>query len=314
MAGSSKGTIFDIQRFSIHDGPGIRTLVFFKGCPLSCAWCSNPESQSSLPELMLDHERCRLCGRCTSACPIGCHAIVAGPQGRTHEVNRQKCQGHGKCVQNCPTSALRLVGARMTVDEVLAAVLEDYLFFVESRGGVTLGGGEPTTQPAFALELLRKCREYGIHTALETCGHTDRRVLERLMPFVDLFLFDIKHVDPQKHRSATGAPNDRILANAAHLLRTHASVVVRIPLIPGFNDDRESLEEMLGFVGEHSRSRSNQRVDLLPYHRFGVGKYRRLGREYPMDKNAALQANIFDHAQDVARSLGLALGVQGFYI
>ena len=266
-----KGFVFNIMRFCVHDGPGIRTTVFFKGCPLDCWWCHNPESRSSSPEMMYSSDRCMRCGSCVEACPN--HAIAWND---APVWDRALCRLCGDCVEACPTGARQIVGRWMTVEEVLEEVKRDTAFFDESDGGVTLSGGEPLMQPEFVESLLRACRANGIHTAIETCGVTARNTLLRISELTDLFLFDLKLMDPAKHREYTGAANDFILANLQALVKKGAATIVRIPLIPGVNDDCENIDsavEFLSSIGIH-------RVDLLPYHEIGIEKYKRLGVEY----------------------------------
>lgn len=250
------GTVFDIQRFSIHDGPGIRTTVFFKGCPLRCLWCHNPESQNTRPELMFFADKCVSCGECAKVC------------GNTFT---EKCTGCGKCVSVCRHGAREKSGYAISADEVVSKVLRDKAFYKTSGGGVTLSGGEPLMQSDFALEILLKCRENGIGTAIETCGFAKTETLGKLLPYLDHVYFDIKGIDPAKHKENTGVSNEIILENARFLMARDTDVTFRMPLIPGYNDsERKAVEE---FVGGH-------KFEIMPYHDYGVAKYGRLGREY----------------------------------
>jgi pyruvate formate lyase activating enzyme len=268
------GVIFHLMRFSVHDGPGIRTAVFFKGCPLSCWWCHNPESQEAEPEVLYNADRCTLCWECMRACPH--HAIeqVAG-----HMAVNADCVCCATCVDFCGTDARSVAGRTMTAREILAQVERDVVFFDQSGGGVTFTGGEPLCQPALLEALLRGCRERRIHTAIETCGAAPREVLLRLAGLADLVLYDLKLVNDARHRQYTGAGNRNILENLRALAATHKAVVIRVPVIPGINDsedDRSALRDFLAGLPP-------MRVDLLPYHRTGAEKYRRLGREYRLE-------------------------------
>ena len=261
------GRVFDVQRYSLHDGPGIRTTVFLKGCPLACRWCHNPESQSFAPEVLVTAERCLSCGTCATACEHG-----APPPGDA------RCTACGACVEACPAGARRLAGRETTVAEVMREVLRDRVFYDDSGGGVTFSGGEPLAQPAFLAALLDASRAAGIHTAVDTCGFAPRGRLMALAPRVDLFLFDVKIVDDARHRALTGVPSAPILANLRALAAAGAAVWIRVPVVPGLNDAEDDLAAAAAVVaalpGAH-------RVSLLPYHRTGAAKARRLGRARP---------------------------------
>jgi pyruvate formate lyase activating enzyme len=267
------GLIFNVMRFSVHDGPGIRTTVFFKGCPLSCRWCHNPESQSFGASLMYFPERCRLCGDCMAACPHGAirrvDSVVAVSDA---------CRLCGTCAETCLAEARQLAGRRMGLSEVMAEVERDIVFFDESGGGVTFSGGEPLAQPRFLEALLSACRERGIHTALETCGFAQRSVLLRLAERVDLILYDLKLVDPAKHEMFTGAPSTPILRNLEALTEAGRRVIVRIPIVPGINDGEQEVSAFRDFLAPLGV----RQVHLLPYHQTGAGKYPRLGLPNPL--------------------------------
>jgi pyruvate formate lyase activating enzyme len=271
----SRGTVFDIRKFSIHDGPGIRTTVFLKGCPLQCAWCHNPESQSAEPELILRLNRCLRCGACVDACPED--AIRMGAEGPC--TDRTRCEQCGLCVDACFSGARELAGREMTAAQVMAEIERDRPFYDESGGGATFSGGEPLLQPEFLLELLQACRADGIHTTLDTCGYAPWAVLDRILPYVDLFLYDLKTLDVGKHRALTGVSNGRIVRNLRALDEQGAEIVVRVPVIPGVNDGDEEMRAIGALVASLP---SVVRVELLPYHRIGVEKYGRMAREYSL--------------------------------
>lgn len=269
--GEPTGVVFNVMRFATHDGPGIRTSIFFKGCPLACWWCHNPESQSFHPELLYSRDRCRLCLDCAAACPQ--HAIRERA-GSLH--TSSACTRCGHCADVCLAEARNLAGRRYSVAGLLDEVERDRIFFDDSAGGVTLTGGEPVSQPAFAAAILDACRERGLGTALETCGFAPPAVFRNVALRADLVLFDLKFVDPEKHRRYTGAANDWILNNLADLLSRGRPVTVRIPVVPRVNDSEEDIRqfaECLGRLRPHC-------VELLPYHTAGTDKYRRLGRSY----------------------------------
>lgn len=270
-----RGTVFNIQRFSLHDGPGIRTTVFLKGCPLRCRWCHNPESLSHKPQLSFIASRCMGCGRCTEVCPRGVH-LPGMPKNFT------ACIACGACVENCPTAALELLGKSMSVDEVMQEVLQDRPFYARD-GGMTVSGGEPAMQPEFTLALLQAAREAGIHTAIETAGWIDGSVYRQLMPWLDLVLFDIKQMNPEKHLAYTGRDNQKIHDNLRLFCRTDCPtrVIVRTPVIPGYTDDPESFSALADFL--HTMERTPE-VNVLPYNPLAGSKHPRLGMEYALDE------------------------------
>ncbi|HEY9765381.1 MAG TPA: glycyl-radical enzyme activating protein, partial [Chroococcales cyanobacterium] len=265
--------IFDIQHYAVHDGPGIRTLVFLKGCPLRCAWCCNPESQSPGVELRHSAFHCRGCLRCREACEK--KAVTADLS-----FDRSLCLDCREklCVEACDFSALARVGREMTVEEIVEIVSLDIPFYRNSGGGVTFSGGEPFFQPAFLLELLKECKRRGIHTAVETCGFAREEDLFSFLPLVDLFLFDLKIADPFEHFRLTGVSNELILKNL-EIVAKSSPLLLRLPLIPGGTDSEENLSS----IAEQAKSLGITSVCLEPYHSLGVEKYREFGRECPFD-------------------------------
>lgn len=270
-----RGIIFNIQRYSIHDGPGIRTIVFLKGCPLRCRWCSNPESQKLRPELGFIVAKCNHCGNCIEACP---QAALSFGEDRTLLTDRRKCNSCGVCVPVCYPEALTVYGKEMTAEEVLEEVRLDELFYKPSGGGVTASGGEALSQHRFIARLFKLCHEAGIHTCLEVAGYARAEVLQRLLILTDYVLFDLKHMDPNMHRKLTGKPNELILENAKMVVRSGTPVLFRMPLIPGLNDDLENIKATVEFV--KALGEGVLGIELLPYHRLGMGKYQALGRQY----------------------------------
>jgi pyruvate formate lyase activating enzyme len=270
--------IFHIMRFSLHDGPGIRTAVFFKGCPLSCWWCHNPESQNPEPEVLYSAEGCRLCGDCVAVCP---HEAIERT-GERMTVN-DNCRLCAACVDACGVEARSVAGRTMTVTEIVAEVERDLVFFDESGGGVTFTGGEPFAQPELLEALLHACRAHRIHTTIETCGAVARENMLRIAGLADLILYDLKILDAARHRMYTGAGNRTILENLEGLVAAGRPVTVRIPIVPGVNDDPAGVRAACDYLSKLRVTR----VDLLPYHAAGAEKYRRLGREYRMQQTKA---------------------------
>ena len=269
------GMVFDIRKFSIHDGPGIRTSVFLKGCPLECAWCHNPESQSAKPELIIRPNRCQRCGACVEACPED--AVRLDANGSV--TDRTRCEQCGVCVDACFSGARELAGREFTVPQVMAEIERDRPFYDESGGGATFSGGEPLLQPEFLLELLKACRASEIHTALDTCGYAPWSALDRIRPYVNLFLYDIKTIDESQHRAQTGVSNRLILENLRALSELGHSIVLRMPVIPGINDGADAIRAIGALAAQLP---SVERVELLPYHRIGVEKYGRIARPYSL--------------------------------
>jgi pyruvate formate lyase activating enzyme len=300
---SAEGIVFDIQRFSVHDGPGIRTLVFLKGCPLRCPWCSNPESQRFEPELFFDPARCIGCRKCVEVCPRQASTFIEGRLSFDH----RKCLQCGRCAEVCYAEARTVKGRPMTTDQVLSEVIKDSAFYTVSGGGLTLGGGEPFSQAEFAAALLKGCGAKGIHTAVETAGPVPWSHLEGALPHIDLFLYDLKHMDPEKHSRATGADNRLILENLERLARSGAPLILRTPVIPGFNDTVPELKAIL----RHGRSLGIGEMHLLPFHAYGKAKHRFLGRPCPAEEMTPLSEGDMDRFKGALSREGLRIRVGG---
>lgn len=293
------GRIFDIQKFSIHDGPGIRTTVFLKGCPLRCRWCHNPEGISPGPVLSFMPEKCIGCGYCFRNCPRGAHTMNGG----RHEMARDKCVSCGACARECYAGALEFIGRDVTVEDVLADVLADAPFYETSGGGMTLSGGEPFGQPGFALALLAAAKAAGLHCCVETCGLTQFAHLQQAMQYVDMWLYDIKDTDNARHIEFTGSPNAVVLANLKRLYEAGAKILLRLPLVPGCNDRMDNFRG----VAQLARHMPNLLgVEIMPYHRLGSGKRGRLGLGQALDAPAADNATIRTWIDQLA-SLGVAV-------
>jgi len=266
--------VFNIQRCSIHDGPGIRTTVFIKGCPLHCDWCHNPESLDGAPEVVINEKKCTSCGACIEACPESNGERPA----RGADWDDGTCQRCGACAEACPGEARELIGEPRAVADLVAEVERDRPFFESSGGGVTFSGGEPLCHPTFLAACLEACREKGLHTAVDTSGFASKKVVSDIARLADVLLYDLKHMDSVVHKRHTGVDNERILENLQTLSQEGAEIWIRFPLIPGFNDDEENLEAMASFIGALPNKHP---LFVLPYHPTGIDKYRRLGKDAP---------------------------------
>ncbi len=305
-AGDIAGVVFNIQRYSIHDGPGIRTTAFLKGCPLRCPWCQNPESQIMRPEIFFVGENCAGCGACAQACPQGAIEVSEG-RART---DRALCIGCGKCTEVCPNEARNLMGSHATAQEVFQELAADDIFYQRSGGGVTLSGGEPLMQPEFAAAVLRLSREASIHTALDTCGYAPWDTVQRVLGYVDLVLYDFKHMDPTEHERYTGVSNELILENAKRIRHELAiPMLARVPVIPGYNDAAQNLVATARFIATELGDSTT--VHLLPYHRLGETKRERMEQQ---DKSIAAQPpseEQMEETTEVFESLGLEVHLGG---
>lgn len=281
-----KAFVFNVQKYNMYDGPGVRTLVFFKGCPLRCKWCSNPEGLERKYQVMFKSESCMDCGACVAVCPVGIHTIT---KEEKHVVNNSiDCLGCNKCKEVCTKAALSIVGEVKTISELLEIIEEDKSFYDVSGGGVTLGGGEVTMQPEFAANLLMACKQEGINTAIETCGYAKSESILQVAQFTDLFLYDLKHIDSERHYQLTGVRNERILKNLKELLRLRYNVKIRMPLLKGVNDSQDEIKRVIDFLMPYRNYKNFKGIDLLPYHKLGVNKYKQLGMKYQIEEDPKL--------------------------
>jgi pyruvate formate lyase activating enzyme len=295
--GASEGMVFNIQRYSIDDGPGIRTTVFLKGCPLRCPWCSNPESQSAAPQLQYRYTSCQKCGTCVGVCPNA--AIAQSDDGVL--IDRSKCTVCGACVKECPAQALVVKGERMTVDQVWKVVRRDATYYETSGGGVTCSGGEILAQPDFVASIFKKCREEGVHTCADTSGFGTREALLRVLEYADLVYYDLKHMDPVLHEKLTGVPLDAILGNLRTVAETGVAVTIRVPLIPEYNNSDENLDAM----ARAARGAAPDAViSILPYHKYGANKYASVGMTYTLDDLRECTPEELERAQEIFISHG----------
>jgi pyruvate formate lyase activating enzyme len=310
------GKFYDIQGFSVQDGPGIRLTLFLKGCPLRCLWCHSPESQSFRTELNWMEMKCvgtEICGKCLAACPE--QAISSGEKREpatggapiaTAKVAHERCTNCGLCAAACAPKALYMCGADYTVEEVMAKIRRDVPFYKKSGGGVTVSGGECLCQPAFLLAMLKQCKSEGIHTAVDTTGFADWDVIEPILPYTDLFLYDLKHMDSEKHKQATGVPNERILENARRIAKAGGRFHVRIPIIPMYNESERDFEAFGEFISELG---GVDVVQLLPYHKLGVAKWNRLFGTGPVLEAAPPKDELVEARKKQLEAFGLTVAV-----
>lgn len=299
----NKATIFNIQKFSVHDGPGIRTTVFFKGCPLRCLWCHNPESQNTKKEMLYDREKCTLCGTCVHVCPQKALKI----ENDRVVMDEDKCDFCGKCVVYCMYGAREIAGKDYTVDEVVNAVLKDRVFYEQSKGGVTLSGGEPLVQIDFVEELLKRLKEEKIHTAVDTCGAVSFEILARAAKYTDLFLYDLKLMDDDKHKEFIGASNKNIIENLVKLSKIHGNINIRMPIIEGVNADISHIEKVLELI----EGLNIKKVNLLPYHDIAKHKYKKLGMTYEGERMSKPSDEKMNSFKDMFAKRGYEVKIGG---
>ncbi|HEY4612552.1 MAG TPA: glycyl-radical enzyme activating protein [Bacteroidota bacterium] len=299
-----RGMVFNVMRYCLHDGPGIRTVVFLKGCPLRCAWCHNPEGIERHAEIAFIESRCILCGECLDACPEG----AVQKDGERYVIADDRCIRCGTCIETCYADARQLVGKEMSVHDVLFEVGKDRVYYEESGGGVTFSGGEPLMQHRFLLALLQESRRRGLHTAIETSGYCSPEILERIARHADLILYDVKVIDEERHRLFTGVSNALILENLRRLSSRGANVVVRIPVVPGVNDDEQSFQALGEFLCADTSVRD---VHLLPFHRIGTDKYRRLRKDHGIPDFGSLPRAVLEVRAAHLSAFGLNVRIGG---
>ena len=300
------GLIFNIQRLSIVDGPGGRTSVFLKGCPLECRWCCNPESIDKSAEILLNDNKCTLLGNCINACPN--NAVEIKNSKRT--VNWKECNQCLKCVDACSARAIEQVGYNLSVDQVIKIVMQDLRYYNRSGGGITISGGEPLLQPEFTLSLFQEAKKRRVHTALDTCGYAQWEIFDPILDYTDLLLYDLKHMDSAKHMEGTGVPNDLILDNLQKISkRTDAKVWIRFPLVSGYNDSDKHIKELCGFVKDLGAV--VEQISLLPYHNLGESKYASVGREYQMPGTRLLEKDRIEEIKKNMESEGFNVTTGG---
>ena len=302
-----KAFIFNKQKYNMYDGPGVRTLVFFKGCPLRCKWCSNPEGLERKYQIMFKPTTCVSCGSCVPVCPQKIHSISSSGE---HIIDRSiDCIGCGQCVEACIPDALKVSGEQVPISELLEYVEQDRAFYDQSGGGVTLGGGEVTAQPEAAINLLQACKQEGLHTAIETCGYTKKETIFRFAEYVDLFLFDLKHIDPDRHFELTGVRNEMILENLEELIMKRNHVKVRMPMLKGINDSEAEIRGVIEFLKPFREFKNFEGIDLLPYHKLGVNKYVQLGMDYPIKGDPSLDDADLDRIEGWIREYDFPVSV-----
>lgn len=298
-----KGLVFNIQRFSVNDGPGVRTIVFLNGCPLRCKWCCNPESQELRPVVMFKEVNCVGCGNCNVVCPTG-----ASNFAYPGKIDHTKCIACGKCVDVCYHKALELSGRWMTVEDLMKELYKDRVVYRRSGGGITVSGGEALVQHTFLLELLKTCKSVGWHTAIETTGFAKKEVLDEIVPWLDLVMMDIKHIDPVIHKQFTGVDNTKILENAIYISKMAKEMIVRVPVIPGFNADKKTITGIAKFA---TYMHNIKQIHLLPYHDLGSNKYGMLGKDYTLSDVKTPEASTMEELKEIVESYGFQCKIGG---
>ncbi len=299
-----EGQVFNIMKYAVHDGPGIRNTVFLKGCPLNCWWCHNPESQELKPQLTFFPNRCIGCMDCIAACKENAIKAVDGKV----VTDLDKCKNNGDCTLVCFAEAREMAGQSMSVDQVVKELLKDKIFYDESGGGVTFSGGEPLVQKTYLLELLKEMKKLGIHTTIDTCGYASSETIKEVAGLTDLFLFDLKHMNSEKHEKYTGVPNDLILENLNILHSMGKEIIIRIPIIPGFNDSDEELNELRNYI---ATLKNVKEVNLLPYHNIGQEKYNRIGKPYKMKDVKEPSQDDMEYAANIMNGNGIKVKIGG---
>lgn len=301
------GIIYKIERLAVYDGPGIRTVIFLKGCPLSCLWCSSPESQKLNPETGFWQDKCIACGSCLDICP----ETAIAQNGRSNIVHEhQACRSCGQCTHTCLYGARKTIGQKVSVEDVVTVLEKDSVFYHRSMGGITLSGGDPVFQPLFSAEILKKAVEMGFHTAIETCAYTDWRSFQGILEHLDMVYVDIKHMNSQEHKKLTGKSNELILENIQHIDTQfpNLQMILRVPIIPGKNDSKENIEQTAKFA---KGLQVLNRVELLPYHRYGVSTYPVVGKKYELEKmNPPTLAKV-KSLKEIMRTRGLIVQIGG---
>lgn len=298
-----KGLVFNIQRFSVNDGPGVRTIVFLNGCPLRCKWCCNPESQELRPVVMFKEVNCVGCGNCNVVCPTGASGFAY-----PGKIDHTKCIACGKCVDVCYHKALELSGRWMTVEDLMKELYKDRVVYRRSGGGITVSGGEALVQHTFLLELLKTCKSVGWHTAIETTGFAKKEVLDEIVPWLDLVMMDIKHIDPVIHKQFTGVDNTKILENAIYISKMAKEMIVRVPVIPGFNADKKNITGIAKFA---TYMHNIKQIHLLPYHDLGSNKYGMLGKDYTLSDVKTPEASTMEELKEIVESYGFQCKIGG---
>ncbi len=300
---TAKRVVLSITRMTIHNGPGVRTLILFKGCPLHCLWCSTPESQKSEPEIAIYPGKCIHCDQCFPACPLNAINLT----DETISINRSLCNNCGKCAQACYAEAIKILGQPMTIEELLTEAKKDIVIYRHSGGGVTISGGEPLLDIGFTEKLLRALKEEGFNTGVDTCGHVPWASIEQVLPYVDFFLWDIKHMNPEKHRKLTGVSNELILSNARAVSERSVPLYIRLPVIPGYNDSEENIRATCEFALGLS---SVVEFHLLPLHHLGKARYDSLNRPYPIADIPLIPDSVLQDTKRLVESYGLQCTIQ----